>query len=139
MSDPQRDRIFKAFEDLLLDGMSRNEEAARMYLIDEGINPDEVVERGRRVVKRIAFLMKATAQKERDNRLLARALEMLRKSVATNAERTGQVLQQLLQAKRPQVQFRNLSEWTDDQVRAVLDDVDVVELMETLEREEGKS
>ena len=138
MSDPQRDWIFKAIEDLLLDDLSSSEDAARLYLSEEGINPDEEIEKGRRVVKRIAFLMKANHQQEKDAGLLAKALELLRTKVAENAERTGQVLQQLLQARKPQVQFRNLSEWTDEQVRAVLDDVDVVELMEALEREEGK-
>jgi len=138
MSDNEKDRIFRAFDELLLRSLRLNDEAARAFLSDEGIDPNAVAEHGRKVGKRIAFLLKATQQQEKDAGLLAQALELLRVKVAENAERTGQVLQQLLQARKPQVQFRNLSEWTDEQVRAVLDDVDVVELMEALEREEGK-
>jgi hypothetical protein len=139
MSKSKKDRISRAFDDLFLESLRRSDDAAREYLSEEGIDPDAEAEHGKKVAKRIAFLMKASQQQKKDAGLLAKAMELLRGKIAENAERTGLVLQQLLQAKRPQVQFRNLSEWTDDQVRAVLDDVDVVELMETLEREEGKS
>ncbi|MBK6627140.1 MAG: hypothetical protein IPK70_00005 [Flavobacteriales bacterium] len=137
MSDNQRDRILRAFDELLLESLRLNDEAARAYLSNEGIDPNAEADYGKKVAKRIAFLMKAKQQQERDTGLLTRALDMLREKVAENAERTGEVLQRLLQARKPQVQFRNLSEWTDEQVRAVLDDVDIVELMEALEREDG--
>ncbi len=137
MSRNKKDRIARAFDDLFLEGLRRSDEAAHEYLAAEGIDPKAEVEYGKKVAKRIAFLMKAKQQQEKDAGLLVKAMELLREKFAANAERTGQVLQQLLQARRPLVQYRNLSEWTDEQVRAVLDDVDVVELMEALEREEG--
>lgn len=138
MSDNEKDRIFRAFDELFLKSLRLNDEAARAYLSDEGIDANAIAEHGRRVGKKIAFLMKANQQQEKDAGLLAKALELLREKVAENAEKTGQMLQHLLQTRKPQVQFRNLSEWTEEQVRAVLDDVDVVELMEALDREEGK-
>jgi hypothetical protein len=138
MSNNEKDRIFRTFDELFLKSLRVYDEAARAYLSDEGIDPNAEAEYGKKVAKRIAFLMKANSQQEKDAGLLSKALDLLRSKVFENAERTGQVLQQLLQARKPQVQFRNLSEWTDEQVRAVLDDVDVVELMEALEREEGE-
>lgn len=138
MNDTERDRILRAFDELFLKSLKMNDEAARGYLADEGIDPDKEAEYGERVAKRIAFMMKGARQKEKDANLLATAMELLRTKFAENADRTGQVLQQLLQSKRPLVQHRKLSEWTDEQVRSVLNDVDVVELMEALERGESK-
>lgn len=139
MNDTERDRILRAFDELFLKSLRMNDEAARGYLVDEGIDPEKEAEYGERVAKRIAFMMKGKQQQEKDANLLAKAMELLRAKFAENADRTGQLLQQLLQSKRPLVQYRKLSEWSDDQVRAVLNDVDVVELMETLERGESKS
>jgi len=137
MSSSEKDRILRSLDELFLKSIRESDEAAWAYLSDEGIDPNTESEYGKKVARRIAFLMQANYQQEKDAGLLTKALELLRAKVAENSERTGEVLQQLLQARKPQVQFRNLSEWTDEQVRAVLDDVDVVELMEALEREQG--
>lgn len=136
--EKDKDRVLRALDELLLKSIRESEEAGRAYLSDEGIDPNAEAEHGKKMAKRIAFLMKAKHQQEKDAGLLDKVMVMLREKFGQNAERTGEVLQQLLRSKRPQVQFRNLSEWTDEQVRGVLNDVDIVELMEALEREEGK-
>lgn len=136
MNNNEKDKILRAFDELFFESLRLNDEAARAYLSDEGVDLNAEAEYGKKVAKRIAFLMKANQQQEKDAGLLAKALELLREKFAENAERTGQVLLHRLQTRRPLVQHRNLSEWSDEQIRAVLNDVDVVELMEALERGE---
>jgi len=52
-----------------------------------------------------------------------------------NAHRTTDVLIGLLQTKTPSVQYRKLEKWTDDEIRDVLADLDLIELMEELDKE----
>ena len=80
-------------------------------------------------------MAKALSNKKQDNTLLEKALDRIKKVIAENAMQTSEALMSLLQKKTPSIQYRKLENWSDDEIRDVLADVDLVKLMEELDKE----
>ncbi len=108
-------------------------EMAKEYLEELDINPEEIMEHGVNVFKRISFLAKAKANQLRDESLIARLQNKIQESFVLNAKLTGQILQNALSEKNIAFQFRNLEKWSEDEIREVLGDIDLVKLLEDLE------
>jgi len=110
-------------------------EYAKQYLKEEGIDLDEEQEFAAKSIKKVQFMAKAISNKIKDQTLLEVALMRIKKAIQENAQKTSDMLIGLLQTKTPSVQYRKLEKWTDDEIRDVLADVDLVKLMEELDKE----
>jgi len=124
------------FDDITLKQIHSNVEASNEFLSSEGLQPDEEIKYGIQQIKKLQFLAKAKLNQSKNEKLLQIAFERLKFSLAKNADKTGTVLKNLLQSKTPSVQYRKLKEWSDDEIREVLNDIDLVRLLEELDDEE---
>ncbi len=124
--------ILDLMDDLELELLQKDTEYAKHYLREEGLDIVEEQNFASQYMKKIQFMAKALTNKKQDKTLLERALERVKKGVVENATKTSEVLMSLLQTKTPSIQYRKIENWTDDEIRDVLTDVDLVHLIEEL-------
>ena len=127
--------ILDLLDDVELELLQKDTEYAKQYLNEEGVDTEEEEAYAGQYMKKIQFMAKAMSNKKQDSTLLERAIERVKKAIAENASQTTETLMALLQKKTPSVQYRKLENWTDDEIRDVLADVDIVKLMEELDQE----
>lgn len=108
---------------------------AKQYLADEGVDVEQEQEFAKQFMKKIQFMNQAIYNKNKDQSLLETTLKRVKEAIQENAQKTSDILVKLLQSKTPSVQYRKLDKWTEDEIRDVLADVDLVRFMEELDKE----
>ena len=125
------DRLAKVELELL----QHDTEYAKQFLMEEGIDPDNEIEFSGQFMKKIRFMALGMSNKQRDLKLLDVAFDRLKEVLKENSERASEALINLLHAKTPAIHYRKLESWTDDEIRDVLSDVDLIQLIEELKKE----
>jgi hypothetical protein len=110
-------------------------EYAKQYLQEEGLDVCEEENYALHHMKKVRFMAKAISNKKQDQSLLETAHKRIKEAIQQNAQKTTETLIALLQSKTPSIQYRKLETWTDDEIREVLADIDLVQLMEELDKE----
>lgn len=110
-------------------------EYTKKYLEEEGVNIIGEQAFAVQYMKKIKFMAKAMSNKKQEQSLLEKAIEIVKKSIQENVQKTTETLISMLQSKTPSFQYRKLEEWTDEEIRDVLTDVDLVRFMEELDKE----
>lgn len=127
--------IIDNLDDIELDLLRTNDAYAKQFLTDEGIDPEKEIEFANQFMRKIRFMATGLANKKRDIRLLDLAFDRLKEVISVNSTKASDVLVNLLHQKTPAVHYRKLENWTDDEIRDVLSDIDLVKLMEELKNE----
>lgn len=130
--------VLEQFEELSSKHLSEDLDAAREFLKEFGIDPDEESTQGEKAARRVHFMAKATVNEARDKSLLDRAAEKVSEMIKKNSELAGQALKQALGQRQASFQFRNLENWSEDDIKEVLTDMDLAELMEELDQEDNE-
>ncbi len=128
-------KVIDRMDDITLKLIHSDINAAKEFLKEEGLDPDEELIYGSKQLKKIHFSLKANNQIARDKDLLEKAFVKLKESIAVHAEKAGDVLRNILKAKNPALQYRKLENWTDEEIRDVLQDLDLIQLMDELEKD----
>ena len=134
-TEKNKKNILNYIDNIELEMLKDDIEYTKKYLEEEGVNIVEEQDYATQYMKKVKFMAKAISNKKQEQSLLEKAIEIVKKSVQENASKTTETLITLLQSKTPSFQYRKLDEWTDEEIRDVLSDVDLVKLMEELEKE----
>lgn len=118
-----------------LELLQKDTEYAKHYLEEEGLNITDEQEFAAQYMKKIQFMAKALINKKQDKTLLEKAFRKVKSLIAENANQTSEDLKNLLQTKTPSLQYRKLENWTDDEIRDVLADIDLIEFIEELDKD----
>lgn len=118
-----------------LEMLYQNTEHAKQFLKEEGFDIEKESEYAEQFMKKVKFLSLAHSNKQKDLRLLETAFARIKDAIKENAQKTTEMLITLLHSKTPAVHYRKLENWTDDEIRDVLADVDLVKLIEELEKQ----
>jgi hypothetical protein len=118
-----------------LEMLHQNAEYAKQFLKEEGFDIEKESEYAEQFMKKVKFLSLAHSNKQKDLHLLEAAFARIKDAINENAQKTTEMLITLLHSKTPAVHYRKLENWTDDEIRDVLADVDLVKLMEELEKQ----
>ena len=118
-----------------LELLQHDTEYAKQFLIEEGIDPDKEIEFSGQFMKKIRFMALGMSNKQRDLKLLDVAFDRLKEVLKENSERASEALINLLHKKTPAIHYRKLESWSDDEIRDVLSDVDLIQLIEELKKE----
>jgi len=118
-----------------LEMLKKDTEYAKQFLAEEGVNVSEEENFATNYIKKICFMAMAKSNMQKDKALMQAALDKLKETIKENAQKASDVLIQLLHNKTPSVQYRKLENWTDEEIRDVLGDVDLVKLMEELDKQ----
>ena len=101
-----------------------------------GYNIDEINDFSEKMYKRQSFLLKGMINKQKDSNLLERASLMLQKAIEENIDKPVSYLKSLIQNNQFQVQYRNLENLTIDEIKEIIKDQNLLELLEKLENED---
>ena len=127
--------ILDRLDKVELEVLQHDTEYAKQFLMEEGIDPDKEIEFSGQFMKKIRFMALGMSNKQRDLKLLDVAFDRLKEVLKENSERASEALINLLHAKTPAIHYRKLESWTDDEIRDVLSDVDLIQLIEELKKE----
>lgn len=127
--------ILDRLDKVELELLQHDTEYAKQFLIEEGINPDKEIEFSGQFMKKIRFMALGMSNKQRDLKLLDVAFDKLKEVLKENSERASEALINLLHTKTPAIHYRKLESWSDDEIRDVISDVDLIQLIEELKKE----
>lgn len=127
--------ILDRLDKVELELLQHDTEYAKQFLMEEGIDPDKEIEFSGQFMKKIRFMALGMSNKQRDLKLLDVAFDRLKEVLKVNSERASEALINLLHAKTPAIHYRKLESWSDDEIRDVLSDVDLIQLIEELKKE----
>jgi hypothetical protein len=128
--------ILDILDNIELELLQNDPDYAKQFLQDEGFDIEEELKFSNQYIKKVRFMAKGLSNKDRDLSLLDKAFERIKEVIKDNSEKASETLINMLQTKTPSVQYRKLEKWTDDEIRDVLADVDLVKLLEDLKKEE---
>ncbi|WP_129749232.1 hypothetical protein [Flavobacterium beibuense] len=127
--------ILDRLDKVELELLQHDTEYAKQFLMEEGIDPDKEIEFSGQFMKKIRFTALGMSNKQRDLKLLDVAFDRLKEVLKENSERASEALINLLHKKTPAIHYRKLESWSDDEIRDVLSDVDLIQLIEELKKE----
>lgn len=125
--------ILDLIDRIELELLQNNTDYAKHSLEEEGVNVAEESQYANQYLKKIKFMAKANYNKEHDKSLIEKAMVRVKKAITENVNQTTASLMAYLQTKTPALQYRKLENWTDDEIRDVLIDVDLIEFLEKFE------
>jgi hypothetical protein len=134
MNKKAKSKLIERMGDLSANVTSSDEQMAHEFLEQMGINVDEESAYGLSVVNKTHFMAKAQLNKTRDASLISQLQSKIKESIEKNATLAGQILQNTLLSRKASVQFRNIEEWSEQEMREVLSDLDITKLMEDLDK-----
>jgi len=133
MNKKSKTKLFEKFEDLSMNVTNDDVQMATEFLKELGIDAEEESVFGLKEIQRTYFLYKAHQNQSRDKSLLQILQTKISESFEKNASLTGQILQNALSQNRASFQFRNIENWSEDEMREVLSDIDLTKLLEDLD------
>lgn len=128
-------KLIEYIDDVTLSVLHSDLDASKEFLRECGIDPDDELAFGMQRIKQTEFLMKAKLNQQKDAQLMSNAFHSLKESIQENSTRVGDILKGMLYQRSAAVQYRKLEEWSDNEIREVLNDLDLLELLEKLEEE----
>lgn len=101
-----------------------------------GYNIEEINAFSQKLYKRQSFLLKGLINKQKDVSLLEKASLMIQKALEEKIDKPINYLKNLIQNNQFQVQYRNLENLTIDEIKEIIKDQNLLELLEKLENED---
>lgn len=132
-------------KDKMLDDINRNvlkkistegAEFLDTFLEDEGFDLNEIKSRSNKCYKKQSFLIRGQLSYERDKNLLERVSKDLQEAIDNNLDKPIAYLKNLIQSNQLGVQYRNLDKLSIDEIRAMIKNQNLIELLEILENED---
>jgi len=127
--------ILERLDSVELELLQNDTDYVKQFLTEEGIDLEEELLFSNQYIKKIRFMAAGLSNKKRDQKLLDIAFERIKEVIKENSEKASEALINLLHANTPSVHYRKLENWSDDEIRDILADVDLVRLMEELKKE----
>ncbi len=125
-------RFDEAYEELLMNDTSE----AKAFLSEEGYDIEVGSLERERNIKKFEFRLISLYNKQKDESLLKKAYEKLQVFIEKNRELAGDELKALLHKTAPSFQYRNLEKLDDNGIRELLNEIDLVKLLEELDKTE---
>jgi len=104
-------------------------------LKDDGVDVLKEDEKISKFSKRIKFMNKAIAVKEKTDNLLDIIVSKFQKAIEKNIDRPIASLKKLIEDKELSVQFRNLDKLTEEEIKEIIKGKNLVDLMDELDEE----
>ena len=132
-TDKRKQNILDLFDKLEIDLLRKNTSYAEDFLKERDLDIVAEKEYASQYLKKVEFMTRAVEQKSKDQDLIERAVERIKDIIEKNSSLARDGLIALLESKAPAVQFRKLENWTEDEIREVITDVNLIELLEELD------
>lgn len=101
-------------------------------LRERGYDPKKIETAGVQKIRQVIFKQTVAAKKTKTAELYKKALTLIQ----TTTQRSKEAIFQILQQKSPSLQFRSLENLDNESLQEILNDTEVLELIEKLEKGE---
>jgi hypothetical protein len=101
-------------------------------LKDEGYDPAQLEKNGITAVKKMLFKQTVALKKDQNSNLYAKALSLFEGT----KEATREAILGLLIQRSPQLQFNNLDKMDEQDLKDILNETELLDLMDKIEKEE---
>lgn len=102
------------------------------FLLEEGYDPKKLEKDGISKAKSLLFKHKVTLKRNQQETLYAKAIAVFESAKAS----TKEAILQLLQQRAPRLQFRNLEKMDENDLKEILNESDLLDLMDKIEKNE---
>ncbi len=120
--------------DSYLESASNNPDVLDDMLKEHGYDPQKIEKKGIRTIKKLMFQQQVAINKDNLLGLYSRALLM----VQVSAAHTKEAIFTLLKQKSPNLQFRNLENLDEENLRQILTETEILYFIDKLEKEKVK-
>lgn len=103
-------------------------------LKEHGFDPNRIETKGVLKIKQLLFQEQVSAKKNILHNFYAKAVSMVQLTTANSKE----VIFALLEKKSPSLQFKNLEKLDEENLRQILNETEILDLIDKLEKEELK-
>lgn len=116
--------------------LSSDIDSIREGLKDYGVNLDENSARQEKLIKQLKFKLKASANKEKYENLLDKAVNYYEEALNKGLEKPVVFFKQLINQNQITFQYNNLDKLSTEEIKEVIKDQNLVEIIEMLENEQ---
>lgn len=116
--------------DSLLNITDKHSELLDDLLRDEGYNPEKLEYNGIAKIKGLLFRAQVAHKKQQQENLYAKALAIFESAKAD----TKELILSLLKERAPKLQFRNLEKLEENDLKQILNESDILDLMEQIDK-----
>lgn len=100
-----------------------------------GYNLEEINSFSQKIYKRQSFMLKGLINKQKDANLLERVSLMFQEAIEENLDKPISYLKSLIQNNQFQIQYRNLESLSIEEIKEIVKDQNLLDLLEKLENE----
>lgn len=130
-------QFLESLDEISIEMIYSNFQLSKEILEEQGYNLEKIESKGEKFIRKLKFLSEANVNLGKHENLLEQAFKLLQQKITENASLAGEILTAHLKRVNPAVQYRKLEEWTDEEVREVLNETDIIKLIEELDDAEG--
>ena len=130
--DKLKEIIDKGFTESHLSGDIND---IRKSLSDYGADLTANSKRQDKLIKQLKFKLRASINEEKDNALLQKAVESFQDAIQKGLDKPIAYLNQLIRENRVEFQFNKLDKLSKDELKEIIKDQNLIEIIELLENE----
>jgi len=116
--------------------LSSDKETIQAIITEEGGNSTSDIERKKKFANKINFFAKANSQKHKKESLLQKATNIFKDAIEKNTEKPISILKGMIKEGQLSVQFRSLDKLREEDIKEIIREKNLIELIEQLENDE---
>jgi len=99
-----------------------------------GVNKDSYLHSKLKFVKKLNIKTKAELNQLKNKQLMEQAIDKVKDIIRNRVESTKEKLSTLINNEYPQFQFRNIDKLEEEDIKEVLNEIDLIEFIEKIEK-----
>lgn len=112
-------------------------EDVRESLSNYGVDFEKNAKRQNRLIKQLKFKLRSSLNEERYDLLLNKATESFQDAIDKGLEKPVAYLNSLIRENRVRVQYNKLEKLSTDEIKEIIRDQNLIEIIELLENEQS--
>jgi len=129
------------FKELINKGFTQNYlsndiENIHDNLVNHGVDLAENKKRQDKLIKQLKFKLRSSINEEKYNTLLIRATESFQDAIIKGLEKPVAYLNTLIKENRVAVQYNKLEKLSSEEIKEIIKDQNLIEIIELLENEQ---
>lgn len=110
----------------------------RESLSEYGVDLEKNSKRQNKLIKQLKFKLRSSFNEEKYDALLNRATKYFQDAIGRGLEKPVAYLNSLIRENRVRVQYNNLEKLSADEIREIIKDQNLIEIIELLESEQPR-
>ncbi len=101
---------------------------------DLGVSKEDYLNNKLKMIKRLKLKSQSQLNKAKNDNMLEKALQKIKSVIDSKNEAIKQSLEELILARSPQFQFRNIEKLDESDLKELFSDLNVIDIIENLEK-----